>query len=483
MKTLNKIILLIIVLGFSTSCKKFVEGYYKDPNGVDFTVVEQELTATMLENQFFQKGDGIRLAMMWMNQATGAARQYQSLDNWNNASGDDFNNSWNAGYLTMAHADIVIQKADQIGNLSMRGLGKLFKAWAGGQLATLWGDVPFSQVNKIEQYPNPAYERQRDVLDQVQDLLDEAIADLNAYSGVIDSERDIYFKGFNYQWIMVAHGLKAKFYLHTKEYDKALNEAAQGPASTYDDLYAKYDSDFDAPYGKWNPTRQFLAQRSGDFDASESFANQKLFSQRQNNKTNDNRKNYNYSGDNLNDAASGTQIGKFRGDMPMVTYGEMLLIQAEAELRLSPDATGIANALTHYNTYRALLTSGEYSGGYGTGNFDPYDATDFDAGGMENPDNIDPVKAFFREIFEERYIFFIGDYEAYTDFARSFNDPMVPEYMKLHYEMDNTNPNFGQPLYSGQPLRFIYPQVEADANENFPGTVDINEPLPIFQPQ
>ena len=479
MKTYNKLILLLIVIGIFSSCKRFVEGFEKDPNGVDFTVKEHELTATMLENQFFQKADGIRMVMMWMNQATGVHRQLKSLDNWNNASGADFNSVWNEGYLTITHADIVIKKSDENGNIVMRGLGKLFKAWAGGQMASLWGDIPFSQSNDYDQYPDPVYDTQSDVFNQVQTLLDEAIDDLNSGTGMIKADRDFYFSGTTYNWVKIAHGLKAKFYLHTKQYTEALNEAAQGPSSVADDLYAHFDSNDDQPYSVWNPMFQFLYQRAGDYDASQAYTTNRLFGSngRNNSKTTDTRKEYNYSGDDLNNSSSGTQTGKFYGNMPMITYAEMLLIQTEAELRLSPDANGIANALTHYNTYRALLASGEYNGGYPAGQFDAYDAADFDAGGIENDDNIDPVKAFFREIFEERYVFFIGDYQAFVDFSRSFNDPMVPEYMKLHYETNNSSPNVGQPLYAGQPLRFIYPQVEADANDNYPGTINIDVPL------
>ncbi len=483
MKTYNKLILLLIVLGLFSSCKKFVEGYEKNPNGIDFTVTEQELTATMLENQFFQKADGMRLAMMWMNQATGVHRQLKTLDNWNNATGTNFNNVWNEGYLTMTHADLVIKQSDESGNIVMRGLGKLYKAWAGGQMASLWGDIPFSQINDYDQYPNPEYDLQADVFSQVQTLLDEAIDDLNSGTGKINNERDFYFSGMTYNWVKIAHGLKAKFYLHTKQYTEAFNEAAQGPSSVTEDLYAHFDSSTDQPYSVWNPMFQFLYQRAGDYDASQAYTTNKLFGSngRNNGKTTDTRVDYNYSGNNLNNSSGENKAGKFFGDMPMITYGEMLLIQTEATLRNSPDATGIANALTYYNTYRALLASGEYNGGYDAGQFDAYDAADFDAGGMENSDNIDPVKAFFREIFEERYVFFIGDYEAYVDFARSFNDSMVPQYMRLHYETDGSSPNVGQQLYAGQPLRFIYPQVEKDANDNFPGMVDIDVPLPIYQ--
>ncbi len=467
----NKIFILLIgLLLFTTSCEKFVEDYYKDPNGIDFTVPEQEMTAVMLSNQFFQKADGLRMAMMWMNQATGTARQYESLDNWNNANGKDFDVPWNQVYLTMTHADYLMKLAEDENNITLRGLGKLYKAWAGGEAASLWGDVPFSQLNNFDSYPDPVYDRQQDVFNQVQDLLDEAIDDLNSYVGILNNQRDIYFDGNAYNWIKIAHGLKARFYLHSKQYDLALQEALQGPSNVNFDLYAQFDSNDDTPYGKWNPTKFFDLVRGGDMDASEAFANNDIFGDRHNSKTTDTRKSYNYANTNLNMSSGSNRVGKFFGNMPMVTYGEMLLIATEAELRLHPDATGMANALTHYNTYRALLESGEYNGGYPAGNFDSYDTTDFDAGGIENQDNIDPVQAFFREIFEERYIFFIGDYESFIDFSRSFNDPLVPAYMKLHYDSNG-------PLYSGQPLRFIYPQNEKDANANFPGMIDINTPL------
>ncbi len=475
MKTYKKLILFLAIIGLFSSCQKFVEGYQKDPNGITYTLSQQELTAVMLENQFFHKGDGMRLAMMWMNQATGKDRQYKSLDDWNNASESDFNGPWNEVYLTMSHADLAVKMADTDGNITLRGLGKLFKAWAGGEAASLWGDVPFSQLNNYNSYPDPVYDHQGDVLDQVQIILDEAIADLNSGVGKIDESRDLYFDGHPYMWVKIAHGLKARFYLHRKQYNKALAEALQGPSDLSDDLYAKFDSNIDTPFSKWNPTKQFLVNRSGYLDASKSFANNKLLNGLRNNaKTHDYRKAYNYSGKGLNVASVANGTGKFFGDMPMVTYGEMLLIATEAELRLHPDATGMANALTHYNTYRALLTNGAYSGGYGAGDFQAYDTVDFDAGGMENHDNIDPVKAFFREIFEERYIFFIGDYESFIDFARSFNDQDVPTYMKLRYD------SHGHPKYSGQPLRFAYPLVEKDANTSFPGMVDINEALPLY---
>jgi len=447
----------------SISCKKYVDDYYVDPNGILETVPEQEMLGMMLQNQFFNKADGLRLAMMWMNQATGADRQYKTLDNWNNASGADFDGAWNEAYRTASHADLLEQLANDNANIPTRGIARLYKAWSVGMAASLWGDVPYSQINDID-YPNPIFERQAAVLDSVQALLDRAITDLSGTG--ISAEKDIYFDGQAYKWAKIAHGLKARFYLHKKDYPNALTEALQGPQSPDDDLMALYDSADDQPYGKYNPMYQLIViARSGDYDASDAYAIT-LLGTRNNTKTNDeSRKEYNYGGDSPNTAIGATGTGKFYGNMPMVTYGEMLLIATEATLR--DNTKSIDDALVYYNQYRDLLATGYDTGGYPGAQYDPYVATDFDAGGMENGDSINPRKAFFREIFEERYLFFIGDYEAFIDHARSFNDPDVPQYMELQD-------------YDNQPLRFVYPQVEEDANPNFPGHVDINVPLPLY---
>jgi len=480
MKKINIYILSFVLLLSGASCSKFIEGYDVSPNKFKETTSEQQMLATILSNQFFHKADGMRLAMMWMNQATGAARQYAALDNWNNATSKDFEGPWSEVYLTLGRAALLEKMAEEEGNTVLRGVGKLYRAWAGGEAASLWGDVPFSQAGNIE-IENPVYDSQQEVFNQVQDLLDEAIADFDSGNGMISQDKDICYGGALIKWRKLAYGLKARFYLHAGQYQQALEAAAQGPANTGFDMYAKFDSNDDAMWGQYNPTKQFQILRQGDYDASAAYALKLLKNanaseySRYNSKTNEyGRSSYNYTGNTLNDATVFNGTGKFFGDMPLVTFGEMLLIRTEATLR-DPSKT-IDDALYFYNYYRQKLSAGNYMGGYAPGFYHDYEAADFEPGGIENEDGtLSPKQAFMRELFEERYVFFIGDYESYIDYARSFNDPDVPEYMKLRFDED------GNSMYENQPLRFIYPQVEEDANDNFPGMVGISVPLPMYQ--
>jgi len=488
MKKLKFINILILLLVLTGSCKKYVEGYEKDPNGLLDTNDEQLMQGVLLENQFALKDDGLRIAMLWLNQATGSDRQLVSFNNWNSVANTQFNNPWSTLYTVIGQAKLLEQKAEDINNIKLRGLAKLYRAWAGGTAASLWGDVPFTEAGDYENFPAPKYDNQADVFDSVQTLLDDAIVDLNNATGKLYGGKDIYFGGTASNWITIAHGLKARFYLHAKDYANAKTEAAMGPSSAADDMYAQYES-YRPAAGKWNPMFSFYWNRDLYISAQDAYgAAVTMGGGRDNAKTTDIiRGYYNYEPGgwwgtpydfDLNIMipgwiAAGCQ-GKFAGNMELVTYGEMLLIQAEAEARIN----GVAAALPKYNQYRGLLDNNNYSGNWGPaalgvnppfGMYQAYDLADFQNGGIENADNVTEKEAFLRELFEERYVFFIGDYESFVDFERSANDPDVPEYFTL------------KSGFSGKPLRFIYPQSEIDTNPNLSSAPAVTEALPMYQ--
>jgi len=139
----------------------------------------------------------------------------------------------------------------------------------------------------------------------------------------------------------------------------------------------------------------------------------------------------------------------------------MLFIQTEYEARTN----GLSAGVSKYNEYRAMLRTGYAVGnnnncvGAGAGacgvSYLDYADADFQAGGMENEDNIDPLQAFLRELYEERYIYFIGHYESFTDYRRTNNIAEI----KLRPEYENT------------PQRFLYPDHEINANSSVPSPI------------
>ena len=141
----------------------------------------------------------------------------------------------------------------------------------------------------------------------------------------------------------------------------------------------------------------------------------------------------------------------------MVTFFENKLIMAEAAAR----GGNISSGLPHLNDVRAWLNSGgnlneNYIGQ--SHRYDPYVEADFNAGGIENTDNISALNAFLREVIEERYVSGFGMHMPYNDARRlrkSDNDIAVPYVM---YNSDNTR----------KPERMPYATNELNSNSNAP---------------
>lgn len=475
----------LVLFSFS-GCTNLVDDENVDPDILTNVEAKNLLQGAILANQFFQNSSTVRNVMLWLNQANGENRQYVPLNNWNNATASEFDDSWNTAYVNcITQAKLTQKKATEELNPNIKGVAQVIEAHCMGTITSLWGDVPFSKLDISGNTLAPAYDSQAAIYASLQALLDDAIVNLNSTVGLgIESganSPDIYFDGDTSKWVKVAYSLKARFYLHVKNYPLAKANALLGINNEVDDLKAQFGN---ASYQDFNPFYSFLVYDRDDYMSGDSYAARLLDPSatlyRGNAKTNESARfifNYLNNGEyfdpytlNIYGGDYCCTNGKFGSDsnMPMITYGEMLLIIAEADAR-----TAVSTGIASYNNYRALLDTG-YAIGASTGkglavnnmlansgydgetfNYDPYVAADFNAGGMENPDNIAASDALLREIYQERYIYFIGSYEAYTDFGRTNNRAGIQL----------------KPGYSNTPQRFLYPQVEINSNPNTPSPI------------
>jgi len=454
---MKKIFLISIVLLMGFSCTNYIEDQNIDPNEILGDAVESKfmIKGVMYGNQLFQAGPIARITMMWMNQATGSDRQYISINNWNSAGAADFNNGWGYAYRNvMFHATETTRKALEEGKPHLAAVAMIIKAEAAGIAASLWGDIPLSEAFDYETYPNPAFDDQESVYAATQALLDEAILMLEEPSD-ITIENDIYFNGNVQNWIKVAHGLKARFYLHVSDYTKANQHALLGMSSPADDYRCNFDENLNHFYGFLTGGRIGYLTSEGAFAPELLHPQSDLYRGHAGHTNELIRLLTNYGFDKLNLEIGGW--GKFQSDakLNLVTRGEMLLIQTEYEAR----ENGLSAGLAKYNEYRALLRSG-YSVGADndcggqdcSGFYLDYAETDFNVGGMENEDGIDPLQAFLRELYEERYVYFIAHFESFTDFRRTNNIAEI----QLRSEFDNS------------PQRILYPETEINSNDNVP---------------
>lgn len=463
-----------LFLTLVVSCTSYVEDSNVDPDLLLTGNAKDYFQGILLANQFFQNSDQARTAMVWLNQANGEDRQYAILNNWNSSTASEFDDGWNIAYANcISQAKIAEKKCDKESNKMLKGAIQIIDAHCIGTVASLWGDAPYSDIDITGNNLSPKYDSQVSLYNQAQLLLDDAITNLNS-PGLIPTTADIYYGGDKTKWIKLAYSLKARYYLHTKDYPKAKSNALLGISSASGDLKALFGNT--GSIQDFNPFYSFLITERDTYMSGDSYAydilNPTSIKYRGNAKTDESarfaftytnlladgyfKKALNIHGADY-DGASAIN-GKFGNDssMPMVTYGEMLLIIAEVDARNS-----FSSGLASYNNYRTLLNTGYSIGinnlGYDTETFNyaSYDAADFATGGIENTGTLTSQNALLREIMQERYIYFIGSLESFNDFGR-------------------TN-NLGEIIlksgFAGTPQRFLYPQVEISSNPNTPNPI------------
>ncbi len=466
MKKFITILLVTLLFG----CADLVDDLNQNPNNPTSAPYEFVLTSAEVANIILQTGEAARRAGIFAGQFTGLGRQHLSYSDYTLVAAD-FDSQWRTTYNGIIRNLIVTEElAESKGVQGITiGIAQVLKAFAFGTAASLWGDIPFDQAGSLE-FENPEFEDQLVVYGKVQALLDQAIVNLAAGTGRPPSSTEIYFDGAPASWTQVAYTLKARFYMHTKEYASAYAAAQSGIGSD-----GSFDAnDLKSPHGvaggDQNVHYQFfeLASRKSDLITSDLFAsiidsnptrNPIPANYRGNAKTNETAR-YNYllqtTGFGVQPNTKTNGFAQIDGPGRMVTYAENLLILAEAGARAS-----FSTGLGHLNEFRAYMSTGGYMANPNAADilYAAYDATDFDSpSGIENPDGLSPTNALLREILEERYITFFGQIEVFNDVRRTRGETSVRVPV---------TPNTGSQL----PQRFLYSQDEINTNISVPDPI------------
>ncbi|MEQ8707322.1 MAG: SusD/RagB family nutrient-binding outer membrane lipoprotein [Phaeodactylibacter sp.] len=332
--------------------------------------------------------------------------------------------------------NIIIEKSEAAQAPHYAGVAKVLMALNLGTAASLWGDIPYTQAFQGGGDFSPDYDSQEDVYRSVQALLDEAIQDLQSESTLSPGDDDVIYQGDLALWAKAAHALKARYYMHTIKRDaeapaKALaamanafqapgeglvyaygfTEAEQNPWFIYfkNTPYVEIDAYFsdlldelDDPRKDGFIRRSFGLERVGDFYAAE-------------------------------DAS-----------VPIMTYPELKILEAEARLRAGE---GGAEAALQEGV-RAHIQ--EVTGGISDTELDAY----LDAHATLDGDGT----ANLRTVLQQLYLVHFTQVEGWTDYRRT-------GFPELEPNPDGSNP---QNPGGGIPRRFIYPQNERLFNNSFP---------------
>ncbi|MEM9327974.1 MAG: SusD/RagB family nutrient-binding outer membrane lipoprotein [Bacteroidota bacterium] len=456
MKNLKYIFLALVIL--ASSCQDIVEDVNDNPNQITPEEVDARLflTGAMLANIVAQNGHLNRIAALYSGQLTGFTSLYSNIYGYNLSTAESVT-TWSRMYIGVV-PNVRYIREQQPDNLQLQGICKVLEAHAIGTAASLFGDVPYSEI--AGEIADPVFDPQMSVFNAVNDLLNQAISDLGA-AGSAPLPEDIHFDGDSEKWQAVAYTLLARNLLLMKDYAGANAAAQNGIADAADNMLHVPRGDPAQSEGDKNLFWMILeGSRAGDIGTGNSYLMQLLNDTtdvyRGNAKTDETAR----FGFFTIDEASGTDnsgiIEQFE-PMVMVGYQENQLTLAETAIRTQDFAT----ALGHLNDYRAWLTEGgQLNDAFIDEPFmyEPYEAADFATGGMENPDGISADDALLREIIEERYISGFGTHMPFNDARRlRMTDP----------DLDVPFP-FNIATATAHPERLPYSNDELLTNSNAP---------------
>lgn len=458
MKNIFKSIFLIGIF-VASSCTSLVDGINDNPNDVVISDIEAELflTGAMLANISAQSGHLNRIAGMYSGQLIGFTSLYSNIYGFALSTAEAIG-TWSRIYVGCIPNLRQIRSIAE-GDALLIGITEVVEAHAIGTAASLFGDVPYAEINNPE-IVDPQFDDQISVFNAAIALLDQAISSLSSASSRTLTA-DIHFGGDAGDWLATAYTLKARYLLQQRDYSGAYSAAQNGISSDAGSLKYTPRGDVNISSGDKNLFWTILeGSRTGDIGTGNSYLMQLLDPASditRNNAKTDETARFGYS--KADESGGNANLGIISQFEPhnLVTFAENQLILAEAGARTS----GVDTGLGHLNDLRAWLNTGEMVNANfqdSTFLYEAYEVADFETGGIENSSGMSTEKALLREIIEERYISGFGMFMPYNDARRlrgSEDDIAVPYIM-----VDGPNPPF--------PERMPYSDDELNSNENAP---------------
>jgi len=447
------VVLLAFMLVMLSACnvnEEIVSGISEDPNNPTDAPAQKVFVAGQVASLLVHEGDADWISNLFTQHLTGVARQPAQFYGYS-INATDFNGMWSFAY-SRAFTNLKLAEGKLLtGQENIGAVIKINRAMLSGQIAALWGDVPYTQAadDAIE---NPVYDPQAQVYAAVIGLLDEAIQTLSNSPSNLPNGWDVFsYQGDAERWLRAAYTLRARYKLHTGDLAGALADAEQGiNNNTIDPNTGWAAGDLMAPHGgNWRFDMNLLhselvIDRPGDIDASASVAvtMTRPGGTRENAKTDEGDGRFLFYFTNEATPGLNTNDGGFFGasaPFPLVTYAENELIKAEILAR-NGDQAGALDALNNVRAYNQSRFGGTY---------DALVASDFQAGGAYANTTV------LQEIYDEEYLSLMGQIEVFNFVRRVAYDSLSPLL----------NPRSGA---STIPQRYRYPQSELDANENIP---------------
>jgi hypothetical protein len=272
-----------IVLVIASSCDSWLDDNIS-PNAIASVPPTQMLPSILGSFGFAAGGsDLFRYSAIWSQQITAQAGRQTENYSLYNLSDTEVNGVWRTVWYAGILADVEeLLKADPATTHPYYfGIAKVIKAFSFSLLVDFWGDIPFSEALQGVSNVQPAIDDDASVYPQLLALLDEAIVNMKASSGLqAPTSVDYIYGGNAARWIKAANVLKLRIYLklaNTPTFNTTAISTFITNTPDTEFMESRVD-DFQHPFaanlsGRQNPTHQFILSRTDDICTSSTLIN------------------------------------------------------------------------------------------------------------------------------------------------------------------------------------------------------------------
>jgi hypothetical protein len=459
MNKIPEIILMIITILIFSSCEKWIDPEINiDPDKPVDPAMGPILSALEGACAFEIVGgnDMQRFQSMWLQQIDGVGGVSLAESNYY-IQPSSVSLIWNHAYTeVLMDARMLRDKAISENSPQYHGIALIMAAFTLGQMTDIWNDIPWSEALQGQENFQAKFDSQESIYEEIQDLLSEAIGDLNDVGNPGNLSGDFIYSGNVGNWLKAAHALKARYALHLSKrngqnaYMDALDEVALSFTDNSEDMqFNWWATGFDT-----NPFFQFMDIYSNDIrmgayfiELLKSYDDPRISVYAYPSDTLGNYSGSEPGSGNTQVSTPGPAVAAPDAPSYFITYAELLFIKAEAMLKTGQNEAEVKDVLVEAVT--ASLDK------YGV--MDSIWVTNY-------ADQISSLAGdeLFEEIMIQKYIATFYQPEAYHSWRRTGIPELTP------------NPSGAT---TDIPLRFPYPSSEQALNPNTPVGISITDPV------
>lgn len=261
------------------SCKKFLD-INVDPNSA--TAVDPKLLFSFASTTYVNNraGGDLYIPMALGGQSASGGGLSTDGISWGDGGEDayvfsafSYANIWAQFYTSVgANLKDIIDKADTYAPRNNNGVAqaKVLLAQTIYDLTTIYGDIPYKEAFDFNTYPTPHFDAQKDVLDSVVSLLDQALALFDASNSTkFTGSYDMFYAGDINKWIKAAKSLKLRTLMTMVDADPTKAAAIGTLVTSGGFIGATADNfkvNFELTAGKRNPKYAINLQYNGGIE-------------------------------------------------------------------------------------------------------------------------------------------------------------------------------------------------------------------------